>query len=155
MTTSTEPAQRVLVVDDSSDNRRLVAACLRDQKLIIDEASDGRSAVQIAFETHPQLIIIDLDLPFLDGLGVVRIVREQGLSSGDVRIIALTAAVEEDALLRCVEAGTDDYLAKPLTNLSELRSKVRSHLTDLRRSRVPTSERASREAHHSFDTATR
>jgi len=141
-----EALRRTLVVDDVRDNRRFVAACLRDEHLVIDEAGDGRAALRLALANRPQLVIIDVDLPFLDGLRVVRGIRAQGLTAEHVRVIAWTAAIEEDTLVQCLEAGSDDYLGKPVRDPSLLRAKVRAHLAAITPRRALPSDRATRSA---------
>lgn len=129
-------ANRVLVVDDSPDNRTLVAACLRDRHLTFEQAGDGRSAVRLALDTRPDLLIIDVDLPLLDGLGVIRSIRAHGLTPSELRVIALTGAIEADAFARCLSAGADDYLTKPLRHPQLLRAKAREQLLALTRWRA-------------------
>ena len=134
-----ERLARVLVVDDSPDNRRFVAACLRSDDVVIDEAGDGLTALGLVLERRPDVVVLDVDLPVLDGLGALRGIRAAGLGPDDVRVIAFTARSEPDASARCTEAGADDYLAKPVRDPSVLRGKVRAHLADLsyRRTAAP------------------
>ena len=141
-----EPQRRILVVDDVRDNRRFVAACLRDEHLVIDEAGDGRAALRLALANRPQLVIIDVDLPFLDGLRVVRDIRAQGLTAEHLRVIAWTAAIEEDAVAHCLEAGSDDFLGKPVLDPALLRAKVHAHLAAIAPGRALPSDRATHSA---------
>jgi DNA-binding response OmpR family regulator len=126
---------RVLVVDDSRDNRLFVAACLRAEGMVIEQAADGLAALQLALAHCPDLVILDVDLPVLDGLETLRGIRSAGLGPTDVRVIALTARSEIDTSVRCTEAGADDYLAKPVRDPSVLRAKVRAQVAELARSR--------------------
>lgn len=144
---------RILVVDDSRDNRLFVAACLRDEGATIEQAGDGLAALHLIHERCPDLIILDVDLPMLDGFETLRGIRSAGLSSTDVRVIAVTARSEIDASARCAEAGADDYVAKPVRDPSLLRAKVRAQMLDLYRCRSalrdlsPPFDKRSRETH--------
>ena len=138
MRLSSKSRPRVLIVDDCSDNRRLVAACLDEKQLIVDEAADGVSALWLAWEKRPDLVILDLDLPYLDGLGVVRALRASGVDAEQTRVIALTARADTETAGLCAEAGTNDYVTKPIRDLAVLRSKVQHQLAD--RLRYPQNE---------------
>jgi CheY-like chemotaxis protein len=124
-------SKRVLVVDDDPLNRKLVAACLRDDALIIDEAADGESALEMVFERRPDLVILDLELPRLDGFAIARMIRMSGGECAHVPIIAFSASADRDARTRCADAGTTDYLSKPLVDPSSLRDRVRAHLSGI------------------------
>ena len=119
--------KRILVVDDDADNRRLVAACLRTSDVVIEEACDGLSAFHCVVDRPPDLVILDMDLPVLDGYSAAQMIRSCALRAAAVPIIALTAEVD-DAAARCLLAGADDYMAKPLTDPRLLRAKVRARL---------------------------
>lgn len=131
---------RVLVVDDCPDTRRLVAACLKNTQVIVEEAADGLSALRLAREKRPDLVILDLDLPHLDGLGVTRALRADGLDAKTMRVIALSARADAEIEDLCAKAGMNDYLAKPLRDLSVLLRKVRRQLA--LRPRSPQTEQA-------------
>ena len=122
-------SKRILVVDDDPLNRKLVAACLRDDAVIIDEACDGLSALRMVFEREFDLVILDLELPRLDGFTIARNIRASGAACAAVPIIAFSGSADRDARARSADAGTTDYLAKPLVDLSSLRDKVRAHLS--------------------------
>ena len=121
--------KRVLVVDDDPLNRRLVAACLRGDGIVIDEAADGLSALWMVFERNPDLVILDLELPQMDGVSITRTIRNSSGACCGVPIIALSATTDFDARARCADAGTNEYLAKPLADPGTLRAKVRAHLS--------------------------
>jgi len=117
--------KRVLIVDDSADNRRLVAACLRSMTdVIADEAADGWSALRIITKREPDLIILDMNLPVLSGYLTARMVRAWGGRFADLPILALTADVEPDVRAQCLRAGASDYMAKPVIDPTALRAKV-------------------------------
>jgi CheY-like chemotaxis protein len=117
--------KRVLIVDDDSDNRKVVAACLRALgEMIVDEAHDGLAALKSVLEHEPDLIVLDMDMPYLDGYRAARMIRVCSPRAATVPILALTAAIERDAHARCLHAGASDYVPKPLADLPALRAKI-------------------------------
>jgi CheY-like chemotaxis protein len=103
----------VLVAEDSEDTRHVLSLELRHRGCRVITAADGREAVETALLEHPDLILMDLNLPQLDGLAAAEQIRAHGELDG-VPIIAVTAydvyGIREAAL----EAGCQDYLLKPL-----------------------------------------
>ena len=117
--------KRVLIVDDDSDNRRVLAACLRSLgEMIVDEADDGLGALRSVLEHEPDLIVLDMDMPYLDGYRAAQMIRVCSERAATVPILALTGAIERDAHARCLDAGASDYVPKPLADLPALRAKI-------------------------------
>lgn len=111
----------VLVVDDTEDIRELMRLQLTTLGYGVVEASNGREAVEIAVRERPALILMDLTMPVLDGLGATQLIRETaGIS--DVVIVAFTAIDSGEGRRRALEAGCDDYIQKPIsvTQLSDI-----------------------------------
>jgi two-component system alkaline phosphatase synthesis response regulator PhoP len=106
-----EHTSRILVVDDDDNLRRLVAAYLEREGYEVAEAADGPAALREAESQRPDLMILDLMLPGLDGLEVARRVT----ASKPMAILMLTARSAEDDVLLGFEAGADDYLIKPFS----------------------------------------
>lgn len=102
---------KVLVVDDEERIRRLVRMYLERSGYIVDEAGDGREALQMALQHEYSVIILDLMLPELDGRDVCSQIREQC----DVPIIMLTATGDETSRIHGFELGADDYVVKPFS----------------------------------------
>lgn len=120
--------RRVLIVDDSADNRRLVATCLRSVGgVVAEEAADAWSALRMIVNRVPDLIILDMNLPVLSGYLTARMVRAWGGRFANLPILALTAAAEPDIRARCLRAGASDYMAKPFVPTA-LCSKVQAAL---------------------------
>jgi two-component system OmpR family response regulator len=113
----------VLVVDDEPRIARLVADYLQQAGFRIVEAGDGNQAVQIWREHQPDLIVLDLGLPGLDGLDVIRKIR----TSSTVPIIILSARADETDRVVGLELGADDYVVKPFGG-RELVARVRALL---------------------------
>ncbi len=124
----------VLVVEDDDGNRLLVRRFLEGEGYQVVEATDGPAALRASAESKPDAIIMDLGLPGLDGLSVLRRIRH---ASG-VPVLVLTGRDQEPAKLDGFDAGADDYMVKPFS-LLELGARVRAILR--RGSSQPTSER--------------
>ena len=114
---------RVLVVDDDPGIVKLVRAYLEQAGFGVLTAYDGKKAMQIARHERPDLVILDLMLPEMDGWDVCRALRKES----DVPVIMLTARVEETDKLVGLELGADDYVTKPFSP-RELVARVRSVL---------------------------
>ncbi len=102
---------RVLVVDDDPTVREVVVSYLRAEQYDVDEAADGEAALSRVGHARPDLIVLDVMLPGLDGLEVCRRVR----AADDVPIILLTALGSETDRVVGLELGADDYLTKPFS----------------------------------------
>jgi two-component system KDP operon response regulator KdpE len=105
----TENATQVLVVDDEPAIRRFLGITLRAEGYRVLEASNGREALSQVAAHRPDLIILDLGLPDVDGVDVTRILREQS----QVPIVILSVRDQEQEKVAALDAGADDYLTKP------------------------------------------
>ncbi len=105
------PEARVLVVDDGSENRELVKFLLEDAGLTVDEAENGKVGVDKASATHYDVILMDVQMPVMDGLTATRTIRSRGLN---VPIIALTANAMKGFEQKCLDAGYSSYFSKPI-----------------------------------------
>ncbi len=119
-------SQKILVVDDELDIVKVVRAYLEQSGFHVITASDGQQALAMFRHERPDLIVLDLNLPKLNGLDVCRTIRRES----NVPIIILTARVEEADRLIGLEVGADDYIVKPFSP-REVAARVR---TVLRRS---------------------
>jgi len=106
---------RVLVVDDDLTIAEVVGDYLRDAGLETRHAADGQSALSLAAEWPPDLIVLDLMLPGIDGLEVYRRLRDARESQPPVPVIMLTALDEEGDRVLGLETGADDYVTKPFS----------------------------------------
>lgn len=114
---------RILVIEDDPDIQLFLATSLGSAGYTVVGASRGRDGIARASEGPPALVILDLGLPDIDGIQVVRHLREQG----DVPIIILSARADERQKIRALDAGADDYLTKPFS-VAELIARVRAAL---------------------------
>lgn len=115
--------KRILVVDDEERIVRFIRLNLEQDGFQVVEANTGRQALDKLRQSLPDLMLLDVMLPDLDGFEVLRMVRE----NHDVPIIMLTAKTEEDDRVRGLELGADDYVTKPFSP-RELVSRVRAVL---------------------------
>ncbi len=106
--------KRVLIADDNPAGRELVREGLAGHASSIIEASDGREALQKIRETRPDLVLLDIQMPEMDGYAVLREIRND-LALRDLRVVAVTAFAMQGDRERALEAGFDDYLTKPVT----------------------------------------
>lgn len=106
---------RVLLVDDSLENRSLMGLLLARQPLVIDEANNGREALELFRQNRYDLVLMDIQMPIMDGFTATRMMRRIEERSGRSRtpVVALTAHAYEADIRRCKEAGCDDHVAKP------------------------------------------
>jgi CheY-like chemotaxis protein len=103
----------VLLVEDTEDNRQMMRKLLEISGYQVVEAINGREAVEVAARVHPQIILMDLSLPFIDGLAATRRIRSlPGMSK--VPIIAVSAHDSADFHHEALEAGCDAYITKPI-----------------------------------------
>ena len=117
------PAQTILVVEDEPRIAAIAADYLRHAGYQVAVAADGAQALEAARTVRPDLVVLDLGLPGLDGLEVTRTLR----SGSAVPIIMVTARVEEADRLLGLETGADDYLTKPISP-RELVARVKAVL---------------------------
>jgi PAS domain S-box-containing protein len=113
----------ILVVDDLAENRELVRTLLEAMGHAIDEAGGGAEAVSAAIGTRFDLILMDLQMPGMDGLTAARAIRDTAELNAETPIVALSANVLADQVAQCLAAGMNDHIAKPI-RLDELIAKV-------------------------------
>jgi two-component system alkaline phosphatase synthesis response regulator PhoP len=131
----TEMATRILIVEDDPDIAALVERYLHKAGFSTQHAASGREALQTIAAKPPDLVVLDLMLPHVDGLEVCRLVRATE-STAAIPIIMLTARAEESERIVGLELGADDYLAKPFSP-NELVARVRALLRRAQRGSGP------------------
>jgi len=110
---------RILVVEDNPDIALALATLLTRSGHVVTRAGDGVEALRVAYDTHPQLVVLDIGLPRLDGWGVLSRIRELS----DIPVLLLTAAGRDEDKVRGLRSGADDYLTKPFHN-AELVARI-------------------------------
>ena len=117
---------KILVVDDNEDNRELASKILRIRGYLIVEAKDGRAAIKKAEEERPDLILMDISLPDIDGYEVTRAIKSKEELRG-IPVIALTAHAMKGDKEKALEAGCDGYISKPI-DIHKFPDQVSSYL---------------------------
>ncbi len=120
------PPSTVLVVDDNTQNVELMQAYLETLNCVVHTAVDGVDALEKVPKVHPDLILLDIMMPRMSGFEVCRRLKADP-KTRDIPILMVTALNELGDIERGVEAGTDDFLTKPINKL-ELLTRVKSLL---------------------------
>jgi CheY-like chemotaxis protein len=116
----------ILLIDDNELNRKLVEAILRTSGFRIIEAEDAERGIEMARESKPDFILMDIRLPGMDGWAATRIIKsDPGLQ--DIPVVALTAAAYEDVKPEAVEAGCVGIITKPFS-ASSLIEMIEQHI---------------------------
>lgn len=138
----------VLIVDDEPKIRALLRDALVADGVAVIEASTGAEGIGAALDSRPQLIVLDLGLPDMDGVALCRAVREWSTAP----VIVLSARHSEDEKTRLLDAGADDYVTKPFS-VPELRARIRAQLRRARMRPVPGGDAPVRAADLEIDLA--
>src|SRR5919106_6400865 len=122
----TTDQRTIMVVEDYDDTRLLLKKGLESLGYSVLEASNGQEAVDIAEREHPDLILMDLDLPILDGIAATQRIRQQP-NLGNVPIVAVTAYPMSYTHVKAFAKGCDEYMRKPI-DMAELAELVNRYL---------------------------
>jgi CheY-like chemotaxis protein len=121
-------SMRILLAEDNPVNRKLAKTLLEKHGYIVAIAENGCQALEIIDREEVDLVLMDVQMPLMDGLQATRIIRTRELKSGThLKIIALTAHAMKGDRERCLEAGADDYLTKPIRTADLLAAIDRAH----------------------------
>jgi two-component system, OmpR family, KDP operon response regulator KdpE len=118
-----EPTVNILLIEDDRPMRRYVRASLEGEAMRVFEADTGQEGLAMAATARPDLVIVNLGLPDIDGLEVIRQLR--GWSS--VPVVVLSGRTREAEKVKALDAGADDYVTKPF-GIAELLARIRAHL---------------------------
>ncbi len=114
--------KKALVVEDHPDMRNVLTFEMEMMGFSVITANDGRDGVKKALEEKPQMILMDIMLPLMDGRDATRLIRSNP-ETQDIPILVVTALANNIALRKCIDAGCNDYITKPFT-FKELQTKV-------------------------------
>src|SRR5512146_21372 len=124
------PNANILIVDDDGLNRLLIQSCLEDYGFQVAEATNGQEALEMLAEAAFDTILLDLEMPILDGFEVLRRVKEDPRLR-HIPVIVISAVDEMDSVLRCIEMGAADHLPKPFDPLL-LKARLNASLANKR-----------------------
>lgn len=125
--TSGEHLPRVLIIDDETAIRRFLRTVLSSDEFSLHEAENGHAGLSVTATIRPDLILLDLGLPDLNGIEVIKRIREWS----QVPIIVLSVREREEDKIAALDAGADDYLTKPF-GVGELLARIRASLRRIR-----------------------
>lgn len=126
------PDARILVVDDDADSLEIVRTYLESRGYDVSTAVDGKEALAMLEEARPDLVLLDVMMPGIDGWEVARTIKDHPEFSA-TRVVMLTARSDFTDKQRGLRAGADDYIVKPM-RLEDLGRKVERNLEAARRS---------------------
>jgi DNA-binding response OmpR family regulator len=138
----------VLVVDDDADIRLLVRSLLEKEGAVVHEAKDGRTALREFHSRNPDLVVLDVEMPELDGFEVLERIRDLA----DVPVLMLTARGQESDRVRGLKNGADDYLVKPFGR-QEFTARVHALLRRSRRAAGTTEQEKYADGYLAIDFA--
>lgn len=118
-------SKKILIIEDDADLREVLVEKLRLSGLEVIEAADGAEGLAKAFEVHPDLVVLDIIMPKMDGLAVLRKIREDGWGA-QVPIVILTNINANEKLVEALEIGIDEYLIKAEWKLEAVVEKIKS-----------------------------
>lgn len=119
-------SKRILYVEDNMHNKRLVRKILQARGYEILEAEDGHTGVEMALSEQPDLILMDINIPGLDGIEATRLIKSYD-ETASIPVIALTANAMRGDRERFIAAGCDNYLPKPIST-ADLIALVKDYL---------------------------
>lgn len=135
----------ILIAEDNPEERKLLGNILRKESYRISIAENGRQTIEMVFNAPPDLILLDVLMPEMDGFEVCKKLKESP-ETHDIPIIFITGLIDEIKKIKGLQDGAVDYVTKPV-NLSELLARIRNHV-DLKRSKDKINEelKAARQA---------
>jgi len=121
------PQPHVLVIEDSASVRRLIEVCLRVLDVSISSVSDGTQGLAAIKDTDPEVVVLDIGLPGLDGWEVLAMLREDQ-TTAHLKVLVLTAHAQPEMADKAAQGGADAFMTKPFRP-SDLREQVEKLLT--------------------------
>lgn len=149
------PLARILVAEDSPVNREVAVGMLEILGYQVEMAENGRQALELAVRSHFDLVLMDCQMPEMDGLTATAEIRRREASSGERRrtIVALTANAMQGDREQCLAAGMDDYLTKPYTQM-QLQTVVQKWLNKQAPHQTPAPVSSAKQASHGVSAQT-
>ena len=123
----------ILIFEDDPVTSTMLKAFFQKQGATVIHADSGKNALQIITETAPDILILDIMMPYKDGFTIIKELREVDV---DLPVLFLTDKSRVDDRVKGLELGADDYIPKPFS-LKELQARIRAQLRRLERSKIP------------------
>ena len=123
--TTTHAPKKILVVEDSADSRELIRHLLQRAGMDVETAENGKDGLEKALKQKPDLLLLDLEMPIMDGFGVIKMLRASDYNKPIVAITAHNTIQDRD---RCQDAGFDGLISKPF-NQEGLVRVLKEHLS--------------------------
>ena len=126
---------KVLIVDDISENIKTISEMIKDFDIDVKTANGGKEAIDLIDSFKPDVILLDLMMPHVNGWDVIDHVRSK-YSKNEMAIIVVSLLSNKDKIDECYEPGVNDYITKPIIK-ARLTSSLEAHLTVLQEAKVP------------------
>ncbi len=120
-----ESFKSILLVDDDMTLREMYAERLKAEGMTVETAKDGEEALKMATENHPNVILLDIMMPKINGLDVLKKLKEQP-ETKDIPVIVLTALIQDREKMESITRGADDYIVKSEMMPGEVIQKVKA-----------------------------
>jgi len=121
--------KKVLVVDDESALRRALSDSLKAENLYdVFDAGDGEEALEIVRKEHPDLVLLDISMPKMDGITMAKRMSDEKLLGAPTKVIFLTNSTEIDQIATAVEVGNADYLIKADWDMKDIIARIKQKL---------------------------
>ncbi len=118
--------KKILIIEDNEQNRVLMRMIIKPLQCEILEAENGEQGIRLAKEQNPDLVLMDLQMPKMDGLTATKIIKNDP-ETKDIKIIAVTSYAMKGDREKALSAGADDYISKPV-DIHTLTAMIRRHL---------------------------
>jgi two-component system KDP operon response regulator KdpE len=119
---------RILIIEDDKYIQSFISLSLKTNGYVFDRASTGIEGISLFNNNHPDIILLDLGLPDIDGIEVIKLIRE----NSEIPILVVSARGQESEKIAALDAGADDYISKPF-NMGELMARIRVAQRKLKR----------------------
>ena len=123
---------RILIIEDDKYIQNFISLSLKTNGYNFDKASTGMEGLSLFYNNNPDIVLLDLGLPDIDGIEVIKLIREVS----DIPILVVSARGQENEKISALDAGADDYITKPF-HMGELMARIRVVQRKLKRSLLP------------------
>jgi DNA-binding response OmpR family regulator len=119
--------KKILIVEDEKDLQEALATALAYEEFVVVKASDGEEGLAVAEAEKPDLILLDITMPKMDGLEVLRTLKKSEWGK-DIKVIVMTALDDLEKVAEVMDAGGDEYVVKTQVSLGDIMKKIKTKL---------------------------